>query len=75
MWLSCRRIESRFASVSEAVFVTSSPSTVTVPASIDISRATMESSVDFPAPFGPMMEVTPPAGMETETPSITTVSP
>jgi len=35
----------------------------------------MDRSVDLPAPFGPMMEVTPPAGMETETPSMTTLSP
>ena len=35
----------------------------------------MDSSVDLPAPFGPMMAVTPPAGSASVTPSTTTLSP
>ena len=75
IWLSCRRIDSRFARTSPGVPDTSSPPTVTTPELIGVSRATIDRKVDLPAPLGPMMAVTPPAGIRSDTPSTTSTSP
>ncbi|MDT4861367.1 hypothetical protein FQZ97_959690 [compost metagenome] len=75
MWFSWRRMERRRASTSLGVEVTSRPSTVTVPLSMAMRRLTMERSVDLPAPLGPMIEVMPPLGRLSVTPSTTQLSP
>ena len=46
-----------------SVRATSRPADLTAPASRGCSRTPGASRVDLPAPLGPMMEVTPPAGM------------
>ncbi len=50
------------------------PSTSTRPALIGSRRLIIDSTVDLPAPLGPMMAVTPPAGRVSVTSSTTTVS-
>ena len=74
-WLSWRRIAIRRAISSLGAAATSSPSSRTDPASAGRSREIIPSSVDLPAPLGPMIEVTPPAGISRVTSSTTTVRP
>jgi hypothetical protein len=54
---------------------TSSPATATDPESSGSRRLIRDSSVDFPAPLGPMMDVMPPRGMMQLTSSSTVWDP
>ncbi len=75
IWFSCLRIPSRFASSRVLVLSILRLSINTEPELLFSSRLIIDSRVDFPAPFGPMIAVTPPIGISRDTLSTTIVSP
>lgn len=66
-WFSCRRMDSTLARSADLVEATSISATRIVPSLMPSSLPIIMSSVDLPAPLGPMSAVTPPAGMSSST--------